>query len=165
MMSSTARSNFPSEDTGRVKIRNRELNYKHLNGFNSKTCSVVNIEMPDIDQAVTHSVSFTDDKSTYQYHGTELKQIVKFKAVYMPLDNNEGLKLLKAAKDLVEDVLKDGYEPATATITQKGKEGKIVAEKSIADCMITGAEIEIDVNDYVRITFDLEGLDQPKKKK
>lgn len=161
-MSSTVSTNSLQEDNARVKIRNRRLEYEHLKEFNPKSCSVVNIEMPDVDTSVVHSVKFTHQKTTYQYHGAELKQIVKFKATYMPLANDQGMKLIPLVKEMVEEVLKDSYEPKTATIIQTGKDSsKPTTQRSIEACVITGAEIEIDANDYVRITFDLEGLDNP----
>lgn len=161
-MSNTTNANLLPEDTGRVKIRNRKLDYHPLRDFNPRSCNIVNIEMPEIEQSVIHGVRFTDESATYQYHGAELKHIVKFRVSYMPLDSNEGASLLPYAKELVEAVLKDGYEPATAIITQTGKDSnKIVAQRTIDSCAITGAEIEIDAGDYVRITFELEGLDNP----
>lgn len=161
-MSTTAITNNPLEDAGKVKIRNRRLDYEHLKEFNPKSCSIVNIEMPEVDTSVVHGIKFTDQKTTYQYHGAELNQIVKFKVVYMPLSNSQGMKLIPLTKQLVEEVLKDTYEPKTATIIQTGKDSKkATSQRSIESCVITGAEIEIDANDYVRITFDLQGLDNP----
>lgn len=159
-MNSTASTKSLQEGTTRVKIRNRSLNYPPLKDFNTKSCSVINIEMPDFDTSEVHSVKFTHEKTTYQYHALDLKQIVKFRVVYMPLANGEGMKLIPLAKELVEEVLKDSYEPQTATIIQTGKENsKLTAQRNIEACVITGSEIEIDVNDYVRIAFELEGID------
>ena len=161
-MSNTTNANLLPEDTGRVKIRNRRLQYHPLRKFDPRSCNIVNIEMPEIEQSVVHSVRFTSESATSQYHGAELRQIVKFRVSYMPLDSNEGHELLPFAKKLVEDVLKDGYEPATASITQTGKDSNtIIAQRTIESCVITGAEIEIDAGDYVRITFDLQGIDNP----
>ena len=159
----TATSTLRKEDTKEVTMRNRSLHYPPLKDFNTKSCSVVNIEMPDFDTALVHEVRFTHEKASYRYHAKEPKQIVQFKAVYMPLDNDAGRKLIPQAKELVEEVLKDDYESETATIIQKGKGGdKPVVEKRIDECVITGTDIAIDVGDYVRITFHLEGI-MPEK--
>lgn len=142
-----------------VPIRDRSINYDPFKDFNEKSCNVFNIEMHDIDTSYVHPVKFTHEKGTRQYHGSELKEIITFEVVFMPLANTEGVKLIPVAKTLVEEVLKDTYEPKhTATIVQKGKDGKPISERNIAGCVVTAAKLEIDANDYFRIGFTLTGI-------
>lgn len=140
-------------------MRNRKLDYELLEKFNAKSCNVISIEMPDMDRSVVHKVRFTNQKAAHYYHAKDLKQITSFKISYVPIDNSEGAKLIPLAKQLVEDVLKDDYKPATAHVTQLGKDGvSVAASRVIEQCIITHAQIDINSADYVQITFVLHGI-------
>lgn len=156
---------MPSTNSPKEQMRNRQFSYPPLDKhFTPQNASLYYIEMGDTAASVLHPIKYTHNDATFTYLGTDPQQIMSFKVVYMPKDNDAGVKLITVVKSLVKEVLGDGYDAATAIITQTGKDrSKRLTQKTIDECIITGAEIEIDVNDYLRITFYLQGIDTQKR--
>ena len=149
----------PQGSVKAAAIRNRRLDYAPLKEFGSKSCNVFDIQIPSVIAGATYAVQHTDGTGTLQYHAKEIQQIVRIKVAYIPLANKEGMQLIPLAKKLVEDVLKDDYEAKTAIIMHTGKDAKkSTVDRNIEQCVITGVDIAIDIKDYVRITFHLEGV-------
>jgi hypothetical protein len=138
--------------------RYRTINYAPLEKqFNDKNCTVEFIDLPKIKRSYIANVHIRTDKAPLYFHTTERKEIVSFTAIYIPYDTPEGRKLLPYVKESVEEVLKSNYNPEVATI-QLSRDGKVEDEVQINDCVITAAEIMVDLKDYIRIKFYLQGL-------
>lgn len=154
-----------STNSPKEQMKNRHFSYPPLDKhFTTENSSLQYVEMGDTPASVLNPIKYTHKAATFNYLGTDPQPIMNFKVVYMPKDNTSGRKLITVVKPLVKEVLEDNYNAETAIITQTGKDrNKRLAQKTIDECIITGAEIEIDVNDYLRITFYLQGIDNQKR--
>lgn len=123
--------------------------------FDSKSCTVDSVDIPDIKRTHVAKVQAGQQAPLF-YHTSERKEIVDFTVTYIPYDNSAGKELLPFVKDAVEAVLKKGYEPKTATIQVKRLD--VVQQVThIDNCIITAGEILVDVHDFIRIKFYLQG--------
>jgi hypothetical protein len=131
------------------------FDYAHLSKFSSGSCTVDSVDIPDIQRTRVAKVQ-AGQQAPLNYHTSERKEVVDFTVTYIPYDNAAGKALLPLVKELVDAVLEKGYEPKTATIQVKRLD--VVQQVTFVDnCVITAGEIMIDVSDYVRIKFYLQG--------
>ncbi|MHB9147088.1 MAG: hypothetical protein ACYC2U_01330, partial [Candidatus Amoebophilus sp.] len=101
----------------------------------------------------------TSQQAPLSYHTSERKEIVDFTVTYIPYDNPTGKGLLPFVKTAVAEVLKKGYDPKPATIQiKRGNKTEAEQTTTIDNCIVTAGEILIDVNDYIRIKFYLQGI-------
>lgn len=137
--------------------RSRTFEYKPLDQFNDTACTVDFIDLPDSKTSRIAPVFIGKEKAPLYYHTTERKEIVDFSVIYIPQDNPSGRSLLPVVKEAVEKVLTKDYQPAVANVRLE-RNGATEEEVQINDCIITGGEILVDLNDYIRIKFYLQGL-------
>jgi ribosomal protein L30/L7E len=138
--------------------RSRSINYKPLTDvFTEKACMVYSIDVPDIKRSEIVKVFNTNTKTAQYFHTNEKKEYVKFKVIYIPLDNSEGRGLLTKVKELVDSVLTTKFEPDVATINVL-RNGEIEKTVTINDTIIVDGSISLDLHDYVRIEFGLSGI-------
>lgn len=123
--------------------------------FDTKSCTVDSVDIPDIQRSQVAKVQI-GQQAPLSYHTSERKEIVDFTVTYIPYDNSAGKELLPFVKEAVEEVLKKGYKAETATIQVKRLDD-VQQTTTIDNCIVTGGEIQVDVSDYIRIVFYLEG--------
>jgi protein subunit release factor B len=124
---------------------------------NEKGCTVDSVDLPEIKRAHVAKVQLSK-QAPIAYHTSERKEIVDFSVTFIPYDNAAGKKLLPFVKTAVEAVLKKDYNPDTATIQiKRGNKTEAEQTTTIDNCIVTAGEILVDVNDYVRIKFYLQG--------
>jgi hypothetical protein len=140
--------------------RNITINYAPFEKFTAKACSIVSIDMPDLQKtSKIVEVKSSKDNSMLRYHTIEREALVSCNVVFSPLDTSEGKALIPHVKELTEEILKDTYEPKTATITLFKKDGKGTEEiRHIDRAVITSGAITIARGESIEITFTLQGL-------
>lgn len=136
--------------------RSRTIDYKPLADFNAGSCMVYTIDIPDIQNTEIVPVFNTKSKTMQYFHTTEKKNYVTFKVCYTPFNNSNGKKLLTKTKELVELFLTEKGNPETATINIL-RNGDIERTIVINDTIIVSSSIDIDLHDFVRMTFTLAG--------
>jgi hypothetical protein len=142
----------------RSEQRSRSLSYAPItNIFNEKTCMVDEIDMPSITRNVIIPVFVTKDKSLQNYRVKERREIVDFKVRFIPINNSNGKKLLINAKQIVDSVLKKDFKPQVAVITSF-RNGVIEQTINVNDTIVKKCSIELDKDDFIHISFELEGL-------
>ncbi len=138
--------------------RSRTLSFDTLGDkFTETSCTLADIKLPEIKRSHVVPVFLTSAKSAQKFHTTERKEIADFSVTYIPHDNSDGRALLPHVKEVVDSVLTKDYKPAVATINLL-RNGEIEKTITINDCIVKGGEILLDKDDYIRITFDLQGL-------
>ena len=137
--------------------RSTTLDFKPLSDFSAKSCMVNSLQIPNAETSEIVPVFNTRDKSAQFFHTTEKREIVKFEVIYTPFNNSSGKKLLSKVKSLIEEVLTKKCKPDTATINllRNGKTEKTVV---VGDAVIIGADILIDLHDFVKIRFCIGGI-------
>jgi hypothetical protein len=125
--------------------------------FNEKSCSVENIEVPEITRTEVIEVFRTNDKAPQKFRTQDHRDIVTFRITYNPYNNDAGKALIPAAKKIVDSVLTADYTPSVAVITllRNNEEERTI---TINDCIITKASVIIDIKDYIHIIFEISGL-------
>ena len=125
--------------------------------FNEKSCSVENIEVPEITRTEVIEVFRTNDKAPQKFRTQDHRDIVTFRITYNPYNNDAGKALIPAAKSIVDSVLTADYTPSVAVITllRNNEEERTI---TINDCIITKASVIIDIKDYIHIIFEISGL-------
>ena len=138
--------------------RYRTFSYAPLDAkFTDTSCTVTDVELPEISRSYIANVYLAQENAPQYFHTTERKEIVDFKVTYIPHDIPAGRELLPFVKQIVEEVLQNKFVPAVATI-QLLRNGTVDEEVQINDCVITKGEILIDVQEYIKIKFHLQGL-------
>lgn len=138
--------------------RFRTISYATLDDkFTDQTCTVANIDLPDLQRSKIYGVHLTQEKAPQYFHTAERKEIVKFSVTYIPLDNDQGKALLPYVKEVISSVLQNNYQPQPATINLI-RNGEIEETVTINDCIISRGEILLDKGNYIRIKFDIQGL-------
>lgn len=125
--------------------------------FNETSCSVENIEVPEITRTEVIEVFRTNDKAPQKFRTQDHRDIVTFRITYNPYNNDAGKALIPAAKKIVDSVLTADYTPSVAVITllRNNEEERTI---TINDCIITKASVIIDIKDYIHIIFEISGL-------
>ena len=146
------------------------IDYKHFNkaGFDSKTCSVSGFSMPNQRKSTKVTVYGTATKAPLFQNQYNAQEVVTFAVEFLPFIT--GKQLLAKAYSLVEDVLKDNYNPEPCTLCVYKKDGKIDTTTTVNDVIIQKAELFFNRKDedtgamgYIRIRFTLQGLSPVKK--
>ena len=141
------------------------IDYQHLEkaGFDSKNCSVLNIDIPNKKQATKVQIYDTSTTAPLYLNQANEVDIVTFSVEFIPFI--QGKELLSKADDLVKDVLKDSYKPAPCTICTYQKDGSLDTKRTIDDVFIQQVDLYVNRKDedkgemgYIRIKFTLQGL-------
>jgi hypothetical protein len=148
---------FRQENTSGSGQRFRTIDYKPLSDFNSGSCMVYTIDVPDVAATDIVPVFNTKSKTMQYFHTTEKKEAVSFKVCYTPFNNANGKKLLTNVKKLVDSVLTKNFKSETATINIL-RNGVIERTIAVNDTVIVDGRILIDLHDFVRIEFTLCGI-------
>ena len=145
------------------------INYKHFDkaGFDGKNCSVSDIQIPNSKQSTKVRVYDTATASPVFQNQTNTGDVVTFTVEFLP--SIKGKELISKADNLVQDLLKDSYDPATCTICTYKKDGDIDTKVSIDDVIIQQVKLFVNKKDenkgevgYIRILFTLQGLKSGK---
>lgn len=125
--------------------------------FNETSCSVQNIEVPDISRTEIVEVFRTNDKAPLKFRTKNHRDIVTFRVAYNPYNNDAGRALIPATKNIVDSVLTTGYTPSVAVITLLRNE-EVEKTITINDCIIRRGFVQIDIKDYIHIIFEVSGI-------
>ena len=125
--------------------------------FNETSCSVQNIEVPDISRTEIVEVFRTNDKAPLKFRTKNHKDIVTFRVTYNPYNNDAGRALIPATKNIVDSVLTTSYTPSVAVITLLRNE-EVEKTITINDCIIRRGIVQIDIKDYIHIIFEVSGI-------
>ncbi|TDG95294.1 hypothetical protein [Cardinium endosymbiont of Culicoides punctatus] len=146
------------------------IDYKHFNkaGFDSKTCSIAAVGVPNEKVSTKAVVYNTSAKAPLIQNQYNAKEVVTFTVEFLPFIT--GKDLLVSAYDLVKNVLTDKYTTEPFTICMHKKDGSIDMQVSIDDVFIQKANIFVNRKDeakgemgYIRIRFTLQGLGLKRK--
>ena len=125
--------------------------------FTEASCMVSDIEIPNILRTTVIGVYPTSQRSMQRFKGNDVRPIVSFKVKYIPLNNAEGKKLLFESKKIIESVLSKDYKPSEAVINVF-RNGTLEETTTINDCVTKKCEIDLVIHDYIRITFEIQGV-------
>lgn len=146
------------------------IDYKHFSkaGFDSKTCSVAAVSMPN-NRVSTKTVVYNTASSAPLFQNQyNVKEVVTFTVEFLPFI--AGKQLLVNAYDLVKDVLTDKYSAEPFTICAHKKDGSIDTKTTVNDVIVQKTELFLNRKNeakgemgYIRIRFTLQGLNSGKK--
>lgn len=145
------------------------IDYKHFDkaGFDSKNCSVSDVQIPNGRHATKVKVYDTTAAAPLFQNQTNVGDVVTFTVEFLPFI--KGKELVSKSDDLVQDVFKDGYDPAPCTICTYKKDGSIDTKTTINDVFIQQVRLFVNKKDeakgemgYIRILFTLQGLRSKK---
>lgn len=130
------------------------IKYKFLDDIvNAQSMRYTMIPLPDF-----HRSTLVESYGNF-YNARQEKNVVVFYVEGRPCDTKEGKKLISQSFEMVKDVLKSAYQPETATIMFKNKEGQKEQERHIDKCVITAAEIFISSDSkQVVMRYTLQGI-------
>ena len=148
---------FRHENASGSGQRSRTINYKPLDDFNSGSCMVYTIDIPDVQSTDVVPVFNTKNKTMQYFHTTEKKEAVSFKVCYTPFNNAKGKKLLTSVRKIVDSVLIKNFKPEPATINIL-RNGNIERTIRVDDTVVVDGTINVDLHDFVRIEFTLSGI-------
>lgn len=146
------------------------IDYKHFNkaGFDSKTCSVSAVGMPNQRTSTRATVYDTATRAPLFQNQHSAQEVVTFTVEFLPFIT--GKQLLTKAYGLVQDVLVDKYNAEPFTLCVHKKDGSIDTKTTVNDVIVQKAELFLNRKNeatgemgYIRIRFTLQGL-QPDKK-
>ena len=146
------------------------IDYKHFNkaGFDSKTCSVSAVSMPNQKTSTTATVRDTATRAPLFQNQHNAQEIVTFTVEFLPFIT--GKQLLTKAYSLVQEVLEDKYNAEPFTLCVHKKDGSIDTKTTVNDVIVQKAELFLnrkneatDEMGYIRICFTLQGLNPDKK--
>ena len=148
---------FRQENSSGSGQRSRTIDYKPLADFNSGSCMVYTIDIPDVQNTDIVPVFNTKSKTMQYFHTTEKREIVTFKVCYTPFKNSNGKKLLTSVKKIVDSVLTKNFKPEPVTINIL-RNGNIERTIRVDDTVVVEGKIIVDLHDFVRIEFTLSGI-------
>ena len=130
------------------------IKYKFLDDIvNSKSMRYTMIPLPDY-----HRSAVIESYGTY-YNAKQEKNVVVFYVEGRPCDTKDGKKLISKSFEMIKDVFKSAFQPETATIMYKNKEGKKEQERHIDKCTITGVDLYISSETkQVVIRYTMQGI-------
>lgn len=138
--------------------RSRSLEFEPITKiFTETSCMLSSVDVPDISRNKSVSVFMTKEKTPQNFRTTERSEVVTFIAVFIPMNNDAGKKLLSQAKNIVESVLTKDFTPSVATINTF-RNGELEKTVTINDCVVKRAGIYINKDDFVRIQFEITGI-------
>ncbi|ROT46925.1 hypothetical protein [Candidatus Cardinium hertigii] len=141
------------------------IDYKHFNkaGFDSKTCSIADVGMPNRRMATKTLVYDTATRAPLFQNQQNIKEAVNFTVEFLPFIT--GKQLLVKSYDLVQDVLTDKYNAEPFTLCVHKKDGSIDTKLTVNDVIIQQVELFLHRRNeakgemgYIRIRFTLQGL-------
>lgn len=146
------------------------IDYKHFNnaGFDSKTCSVATVGMPNQKKSTKAAIYDTSTSAPLFQNQHSAQAVVTFTVEFLPFIT--GKQLLTKAYALVQEVLEDKYNAEPFTLCVHKKDGSIDTKTTVNDTVVQKAELFLNRKNettgemgYIRIRFTLQGL-QPDKK-
>lgn len=146
------------------------IDYKHFNkaGFDSKTCSVADVSMPNQKTSTKAAVYDTATKTPLFQNQHSAQEVVTFTVDFLPFIT--GKNLLVEADKLVNGVLVDSYAAEPLTLCVHKKDGSIDTKTTVNDVIVQKAELFLNRKNeatgemgYIRIRFTLQGLNPDKK--
>lgn len=141
------------------------IDYKHFekSGFDSKNCSVVDIQIPKQKKSTKVMVYDTASTAPIFQNQANTAAIVTFTVEFLPFI--QGKELVSKADDIVKDVLKDGYDPQPCTICTHKKDGEIDTKRTIDNVIIQKVQLFLNRKNerkgemgYIRMLFTLQGI-------
>ncbi|WP_342265097.1 hypothetical protein [Cardinium endosymbiont of Philonthus spinipes] len=141
------------------------IDYKHFNkaGFDSKTCSVLVVGIPNQKTSTQATVYDTASSAPLRYNQRSAPKIATFTVDFLPRITSKDL--LSKAHDLVKEVSGDKYNPEPFTLCVHKKDGSIDTKKTLNDVIVQSVSLFLDRKNettgekgYVRIRFTLQGL-------
>lgn len=146
------------------------IDYKHFNkaGFDSKTCSVATVGMPNQRTSTKATVYDTATRAPLFQNQHSAQEVVTFTVEFLPFVT--GKQLLVKAYDLVKNVHEDKYNAEPFTLCVHKKDGSIDTKTTVNDVFIQKVELFLNRKNettgemgYIRIRFTLQGLNPDKK--
>ncbi len=146
------------------------IDYKHFNkaGFDSKTCSVSAVGMPNQKTSTKAAVYDTATKAPLFQNQHSAQEIVTFTVEFLPFV--AGKQLLTKSYSLIQEVLEDKYNAEPFTLCVHKKDGSIDTKTTVNDVIVQKVELFLNRKKeatgemgYIRIRFTLEGLSPEKK--
>ena len=140
-----------------ANVTYKSLSYDPITSkFTDTACMVVDIDIPNITEGKVNEVFITKEKAHLNYYMNDKEEIVTFKIVYIPMNNDAGKKLLTEVKSIVDSVLTQNFKPSVATINSFLNDD-IVDTVIINDCIVKSGSIELDKDDFIHIIFEISG--------
>jgi hypothetical protein len=130
------------------------IKYKFLDDIvNATSMRYTMIPLPDF-----HRSEIVESYGSF-YNARQEKNVVTFYVEGRPCDTKDGKKLISSSFALVRDVYKSAYQPETATIMYKNKEGQKEQERHIDKCVIIGVDLHISSDSkQVVVRYTMQGI-------